>query len=314
MKSAQVCPVCASSRVGAFMTATDNGHLRRRDITLPVDRCRSCDVFFLNPPPPAEIGREYFAEAYSAQNGGNVYYDDAFKARVSDVRLDLINKYRQGVGTLVDVGCGKAQFVHAARQRGWDAWGVELDAGACAYANRQFGLNTVLNGSLDHAALPDEVDVVTLWDVIEHVPDPVAVLRAAAGRLATDGLIVVRTANIRSWSFDRHRERWWAFGSDHRFYFSPRSLTVALSAAGFRVLDVLNCEISERPDKHRSRDISETSVRDGVKALTRSPLKLRKAGLYGKNLLRRLSGEARYGAHYRTSIVTVVAVRDLQRA
>ena len=291
------------------MTATDNGHLRSLEVKLPVYRCYDCDLFFLNPPPPSEIGREYFAEAYAAPASSNVYYDDAFKGRVSNLRLDLLARYVESTGKLLDVGCGKGQFVHMAQTRGWNAWGVELDEGACNYARTHLGLQTVLNGSLDHPELPGEFDVVTLWDVIEHVPDPVGIFKHSAERLRAGGVVVVRTANIRSWTFDRHRSRWWAFGSDHRFYFSPDSLRAAMNAAGLSVIEVLNCEPAERPGKRQTRDISDTSLSDGLRSVTRSPKKISQIGRYGANLLRRIAGDRRYGRHYRTSIMTVVGVK-----
>ena len=299
------CPLCGSAHVRPFMTATDNGHLRRTDISLPVHRCESCDIFFLNPPPPAEIGQQYFADAY-ANEKSNLYYDDSFKERTSRLRLELFGRYGATSGRLLDVGCGKAQFVEVARKAGWDAWGVELDEGACEYAREHYGLQTVLNGTMSHPALPPEFDVVTLWDVIEHVPDPVDVLRQAAQRLRSGGIIFVRTANIRSWTFDRHRDRWWAFGSDHRFYFSPASLGKAMILAGFEVIDVLNREPAERPDKHRSKDISETPVSQGLASVGRNPAKLFKAGRYVQNLVRRRLGAWKYGEHYETGIMTIV--------
>jgi SAM-dependent methyltransferase len=308
----RVCPVCSSSRIVPFMTVTDNGHLRSLDIKLPVYRCRACDVFFLNPPPPAEIGREYFAEAYAGDGSKNIYYNDEFKDRTSRVRLELLSKQAPPGRRLLDVGCGKGQFVRVARSEGWDAWGVELDAGACAYAKDTLGLDTVLNGSLDHSDLPAQFDVVTLWDVIEHVPDPVDIFRQALRRLRPGGIVAVRTANIRSWGFDRHRSRWWAFGSDHRFYFSPHSLGVAMNRAGLTVAAVVNGESAERPDKRPSRDIADTSFSEGFRSVSKSPAKIAKLGRYGVNLVRRIIGDWRYGSHYRMSLRTVYAVNNQQ--
>lgn len=302
------CPVCGSTQVRPFMTATDNGHLRRTDISLPVHRCGSCDVIFLNPPPPPEIGQQYFADAY-ANERTNLYYDDAFKERISRLRLELLPRYGATSGRLLDVGCGKAQFVDVARKAGWDAWGVELDEGACEYARQHYGLQTVLNGTMNHPGLPGKFDVVTLWDVIEHVPDPVAVLREVVQRLRPGGVVLIRTANIRSWAFDKHRERWWAFGSDHRFYFSPGSLATAMTRGGLEVLDVLDRELAERADKKRSKDISETPVSEGLASVGRNPAKLLKGGRYVRNLVRRRLGAWRYGQHYRTGIMTVVGRR-----
>jgi SAM-dependent methyltransferase len=299
------CPVYGSSQIRPFMTVADNGHLRRADIALPVHRCASCDIFFLNPPPPAEVGQQYFADAY-ARAGSNLYYDDSFKERTSRLRLELITGYGVSAGRLLDVGCGKAQFVDVARKGGWDAWGCELDAGACDYARTHYGLETVVNGMMNHPSLPPLFDVITLWDVIEHVPDPVDVLRQMSSRLRPGGIAVVRTANIRSWAFDRRREHWWAFGSDHRFYFSPASLSYAMVRGGLEVVDVVNREPVERPDKGASKDISETPVSEGLAKVGRNPAKLLKAGRYVQNRVRKTLGRWRHGEHYQTTIMTVV--------
>jgi SAM-dependent methyltransferase len=289
------------------MIAPDNGHLRSQDVRLPVDRCADCDLFFLNPPPPADIGREYFAETYAAENSGNPYYTDEFKDKVGDIRAKLLAQYGQSSGRLLDVGCGKGHFVRSARKAGWDAWGVELDEGACDYARTHLGLDTVFAGSVDHGSLPEVFDAVTLWDVIEHVHDPLESLRGAAGKLRDAGWLVVRTGNIRSWTFDRNRKKWWAFGSDHRFYFSPGSLTRALELSGFKVVAVLNQEKTERPDKKRSAGLTDTRLSDGLRAIGRSPGKLAQLGSYMGAKLRRMAGERKYGEHYATSIMTIVA-------
>jgi SAM-dependent methyltransferase len=299
------CPVCGSARIRPFLIAADNGHLRRTDIALPVHRCASCDIFFLNPPPPAEVGQQYFADAY-AHERSNLYYDDAFKERTARLRLELIARYGVSAGRLLDVGCGKAQFVDVARKGGWDAWGCELDAGACDYARSHYGLETVVNGMMNHPDLPAQFDVITLWDVIEHVPDPVDVLRQMAARLRPGGIALIRTANIRSWAFDKRREGWWAFGSDHRFYFSPGSLSAAMARGGLEVVDVVNREPAERPDKGTSKDISQTPVSEGLANVGRNPAKLLKVGHYVQNRVRRTLGVWRYGAHYDTSIMTMV--------
>jgi hypothetical protein len=83
-----------------------------------------------------------------------------------------------------------------------------------------------------------------------------------------------------------------------------------MRAAGLTVTGVINGELTERPDKRRSQDISETPVAAGLLRITRSPAKVAKIGQYGRNLVRRVTGDWRYGAHYRTSIMTVIASKD----
>jgi 2-polyprenyl-3-methyl-5-hydroxy-6-metoxy-1,4-benzoquinol methylase len=276
----EVCPVCHSGDIAAWMNVGDNGHLRRQDVRLPVWRCDSCDVAFLNPPPDPALGAEYFAQTY--RQTGNLYYSDAFKAKVSEIRLSVIERAGAPGKRLLDVGCGKGAFVHLATRLGWQAWGVEFDAGAVQQA-RSRGLK-VLVGSMEHTTLPTTFDVITLWDVIEHVTDPADVLRQAYAKLQPGGLLVVRTSNYRCSLFARNPSKWWAFGIDHRFYFSIASLTAAMRHAGFTVRETLNLEPIERPDKPPT-------------SLTANP----------RHWLRHALGRWRYGRHYHTSLMTVIA-------
>lgn len=275
------CRICDSKDIRPFLVVPDNGHLRTADVQLPVWSCDSCGVRFLNPFPQAELGARYFALSYGAP-AKSLYYDDGFKKHVSRVRLDEIGHQGPPGRRLLDVGCGKGQFVGVALERGWDAWGVEFDEGAVAAA-RDNGISTVLAGSLDHPDLPALFDLITLWDVIEHLQDPRGVMAQVASRLAPQGIVVVRTANIDSAIFARNPLKWWAFGVDHRFYFSPTSLTALLRGAGFRVGEALNLEPLERPEKRGY-------------SWSRDP----------RRVVRHLLNRIRYGRHYWTSLMTVV--------
>ncbi len=97
---------------------------------------------------------------------------------MSRIRLDTLAERQPPGRRLLDIGCGKGQFVGVAREVGWDAWGVEFDEGAVETA-RHAGSQTVFAGSLDHPDLPAVFDVITLWDVIEHLQDPRGVLAQA---------------------------------------------------------------------------------------------------------------------------------------
>jgi hypothetical protein len=82
-----------------------------------------------------------------------------------------------------------------------------------------------------------------------------------------------------------------------------------MNKAGLAVTAVINAEHAERPDKRTTRDISETPVSEGLRAISHSPAKLAKVGKYGLNLVRRVIGDWRYGSHYRMSLMTVVGAK-----
>jgi 2-polyprenyl-3-methyl-5-hydroxy-6-metoxy-1,4-benzoquinol methylase len=135
---------------------------------------------------------------------------------------------------LLDVGAHTGVFVDIATRHGWDAWGIEPSKWAVEQARAQ-GLQMHL-GTLEEAAFPaGHFSVVTMWDVIEHVPDPFSTLQAAWRVLEPGGLLVVHTMDIDSLFSRLLGRRWPWYMEMHLFYFSRHTLAAMLNKAGFRV-------------------------------------------------------------------------------
>lgn len=162
-------------------------------------RCRQCGLIYLTPRPgPDEMAR-YYPSDYIA------YYraieDEPSFLRRLDRRYGLHKRCREvirragGPGRLLDVGCATGVFLDGMRQRGWTVRGVEVNAKATQYARERLGLE-VFVGELEEAGYPDaSFDVVTLWDVLEHVPDPRRTLGEIARILQSEGLLVLSLPN-----------------------------------------------------------------------------------------------------------------------
>ena len=136
---------------------------------------------------------------------------------------------------LLDVGAHTGVFVAIAAQHGWDAWGVEPSTWAVEQARAQ-GVQ-MQSGTLEDADFSDErFSVVTMWDVIEHVPDPHRTLEAAWRVLEPGGMLVVHTMDIDSTFSRLMGKRWPWYMEMHLFYFSRRTLAAMLEKTGFRVL------------------------------------------------------------------------------
>lgn len=136
---------------------------------------------------------------------------------------------------LLDVGCYTGVFVEIATRHGWDAWGVEPSRWAVEQAHAQ-GLH-VVQGTLETADLPEATfDVVTMWDVIEHLTDPRGTLQQAYRLLKPGGLMVVHTIDIES-LFARLMGTHWPWLMEmHIYYFSRHTLRKMLEQCGFQVL------------------------------------------------------------------------------
>jgi len=136
---------------------------------------------------------------------------------------------------LLDVGCYVGVFVEIAARHGWDAWGVEPSRWAVEQAQAR-GLR-VVQGTLETADLPEATfDVVTMWDVIEHVTDPRGALQQVYRLLKPGGLVVVHTIDIESPFARLMSARWPWLMEMHIYYFSRRTLRAMLGKCGFQVL------------------------------------------------------------------------------
>lgn len=98
-------------------------------------------------------------------------------------------------GRFMDVGCATGVFLDMAQKEGYDVIGVDVSAFACQYAQENFGVST-LHGKLEDLQLEGkQFDVITLWDVIEHVPDPHLFLQEVHRVLKDDGILFLLTVN-----------------------------------------------------------------------------------------------------------------------
>ena len=166
----------------------------------PLYICRTCGHFFVWPMPDDNL-RIYSENYFSgAELGfGYVDYDRDKQVMVPTFEkyLDLIESAGAKSGKLLDVGAATGFFLNLARNRGWEPFGVELSDYA-ASIGRAKGLN-IMTGVLAGGEFPESFfDVITLWDVIEHMPDPRSTLRELQRTLKPGGLIAINTPDSSS--------------------------------------------------------------------------------------------------------------------
>ena len=172
-------------------------------------------------------------------------YDDYARDRycilkTASRRLDTIERYTPARGRLLDVGCALGFFLEEARRRGWEVDGVDISAHAIQYANEQLGIPARCGMLREAGFEQNSFDVLTMWDVIEHVTDPVEELKYCRDLLKTRGLIVLSTPDVASLVAKMTGAKWMGFklAEEHLYYFSKRTISLALEKAGFEVLDV----------------------------------------------------------------------------
>jgi 2-polyprenyl-3-methyl-5-hydroxy-6-metoxy-1,4-benzoquinol methylase len=142
---------------------------------------------------------------------------------------------------LLDIGCSTGSFMAVAREKGFTAEGVE-PAPRAAQAALKAGL-LVHQGFLEDIAFPDQTfDVVTLFEVIEHVRDAVSLVRECRRILHPGGILVLGTGNTESWAVSFMQSRWEYFHiarhGGHISFFNPRSIRLLAERSGFQVFSI----------------------------------------------------------------------------
>jgi 2-polyprenyl-3-methyl-5-hydroxy-6-metoxy-1,4-benzoquinol methylase len=219
------CPVCGQQS----LQRPDRDWMDRR-----LAICSECQVVSLaRPPLDAELAHLYATGLYEpgAPRGGAMV--TRFHRMIGALRMRILPRRP---GRLVDVGSGKGHFLDAARRAGWAVRGIELSEEAAAEARRRYGLTTTVVADWADAEEGGPFEAITFWHVLEHLPDPVAALQHARRLLAPDGVIVVSVPNLASWQARIFGDAWLHLDIPrHVVHFTPETLAMVLSRAGFEV-------------------------------------------------------------------------------
>jgi len=220
------CPLCDT------YNPSQNIHARF-GMQAMIAECQACRVAYQSPRPSPDASAAYMNWRW--QSSDTYVASKPNQLLRAQNQLKIINQQFSHPGRLLDFGSGSGSFVFTACQHGWDAVGVEISMAARQRAKLYYDVDLL-------EVIPDiRFDAVTLWDVVEHLPDPVSTLHNLWDRLAPGCKIFLETSNYESWLRLAEKERWGLFLLDHQFYFSPVSLRITLEKAGYSGFQMLKC-------------------------------------------------------------------------
>ena len=212
---------------------------------LNIVACSACGCIYTHPRP----AWDYSARRDDFEQRLRLYRTHYLPARQAsyDRVWQRLDTYRQQ-GRLLDVGSGYGFFLKEAQARGWKAVGVEPDAGQEAWARRNFD-GLIVDSIFSEALEPGGFDVITMWDVIEHVPDIWPFVRRSYGLLRPGGLLLAKTPNaeglllngppwLRPCLFFYRHLVYPANPWQHCYHFTPSVLSEVLGKVGFQVVAI----------------------------------------------------------------------------
>jgi len=200
-----------------------------------VVECRACRMVYLAPRLDASLIQGGYEEVedprFVAQNPQRIRtFTHSLQSIVKRTGIDPKGK------RLLDIGCAGGACLVAARDLGFEVEGIEPSRWLSAYARSEYALN-VRQGILKAGLYPEKsFDVISLWDVLEHVPEPRDILEVVRSLLKADGYLWLNYPNIGSLAARLMGWRWPFWLSVHLHYYRPHTIRRQVEQAGFEVL------------------------------------------------------------------------------
>jgi len=209
-------------------------------------RCKKCGLYYLTP----RLSDE--AELYKYQS---FVYDDFFCETVDwakkKIFLRALKKLEPRKGRILDIGCANGFFLALAREKGWKIYGTEISDFFIRKAKENLGEKAIFSGHLKEAKFPsDFFDVITLWDVLDHLLDPLEELKEIRRILKKEGALVIRVRNMAYHLLINKLFKKSFLGiirnpsMFHLYGFNKRNIRVLLERADFAKIKVLNSKLT----------------------------------------------------------------------
>ena len=239
------CPVCGSASAEYVLTAWDRNR-ELGDERFEYRRCEACGTVF-NASVPQDLARWYGGDYHGIPEASELEAQAGFEQH----KVELLLAHG-AAGSLVEIGPSFGRFAYVAKRAGFDVTGIEMDPTCCAYLRDVVGVEAV-NSTAAEDVLPGlaPVDVVCMWHVMEHLPDPMRVLRAAAEALRPGGLLAIGVPNPESIQFRVLGRRWPHLDAPRHLSLIPHATLV--SQASSSGLDLVATTTTDRFGRHCNR-------------------------------------------------------------
>lgn len=226
------CNICESLSIDNFLKKGN----------YEIVRCNNCGLAFVkNIPSDADLNNLYTDSFFidgqkSPLDGFNIKENPTYLNAL--MRLENIKRIGYDKGQLLDIGCATGIFLKAASSF-FDCTGLDVSEYATEFARKNLGINALCGNIFDINFKSQSFDIVTMWDVIEHVRDPNRYIEKVGQIMKHGGLLVLSTGNIESLMFRIQRQNWHLLIPPlHLYYFSKNSISSLLRRHGFKIINI----------------------------------------------------------------------------
>ena len=195
-------------------------------------RCRACGLVMANP----RDDERTLARVYGQLTDETYDGEDFNRSFAAAEHLRLLLSERRPPARLLDMGCATGFFAAKASDAGYDVTGADASEWSVERARARDGRAKFEVGTIESLSFRPEFDIITLWDVLEHVHSPRVVLERIAGWLKPGGTLFMSMPNSASVVARALGPRWVLLLREHLWYFSPDSIRKLLETCGFELV------------------------------------------------------------------------------
>jgi 2-polyprenyl-3-methyl-5-hydroxy-6-metoxy-1,4-benzoquinol methylase len=196
------CPLCKQDSRLHFRTRDLNREITREIFNYY--RCSSCNLIFLSPI-PVDLGKYYPNSYYPIPSSISELTKSAEAERY---KIDIVRQFASS-GRLLEIGPAYGAFIYLAKKAGFDAEAIEMDPKCCRFISETIGAKSIQSNDPSEALKNVEnYNVIALWHVIEHLPDPWKTFEAISNKLQPGGILVIAAPNPDAFQF-RVLGRYW---------------------------------------------------------------------------------------------------------
>jgi 2-polyprenyl-3-methyl-5-hydroxy-6-metoxy-1,4-benzoquinol methylase len=202
---------------------------------MKIVKCSKCGFVFTNPQPSAkEIESLYPDSLHKRKRSRKLrkfvkkLYE---KKRIRWVQVEA-RKTNKNPGNILDIGCSNGFFLELAKEKGLEIYGTEFGKKQINYLKR----NVTKHAYASEKELigKTKFDIITAFDVIEHLPNPEELIKNCSRLLKDNGILVILTVFIDSWCYNTFKNRWASFSDQHLFQFRQKDMNLLLKRNGLR--------------------------------------------------------------------------------
>lgn len=201
--------------------------------------CKNCGFRWLQPQPTETELSEIYSDQYFLDEGAAEITEivNDLKRATADLYLKQLIKNDSSPlpeSTLLEIGCGMGDYLLEARSKGFKVYGLEVTDYLVEFTNRRLGEATVQKGFIETSIFPKgSFDVVSFFDVIEHVRNPVDFMLRVNSLLKDNGKAYIVTPSLDSWSAKLLGKKWMEYKVEHLSYFNKKAMALLLEKTGF---------------------------------------------------------------------------------